>query len=116
MEIVDLSEEGTAELLSFTKELAREAGQMIRTAFKKPLNEDYGLKSATDPVTETDQAVEKMLFTAIRSRFPDHRFIGEESAAGAEWTDAPTWIIDPIDGTANCGYSVSVVSGPRCQS
>lgn len=33
------------------------------------------------------------------------RFIGEEAAAKAgkvpELTDAPTWIIDPIDGTTN---------------
>ncbi len=32
------------------------------------------------------------------------RFIGEESAAAGkrvEFTDAPTWIIDPIDGTTN---------------
>lgn len=32
------------------------------------------------------------------------RFIGEESTAGGkkiEYTDAPTWIIDPIDGTTN---------------
>ena len=36
-----------------------------------------------------------------RSHF---RFIGEESVAGGqkiEYTDAPTWIIDPIDGTTN---------------
>jgi len=33
-----------------------------------------------------------------------HRFIGEETTASGqkiELTDAPTWIIDPIDGTMN---------------
>lgn len=33
-----------------------------------------------------------------------NRFIGEETTAAgqkAELTDAPTWIIDPIDGTMN---------------
>ena len=38
-----------------------------------------------------------------------YRFIGEESvAAGApcELTDAPTWIIDPVDGTMNFVHSL----------
>lgn len=33
-----------------------------------------------------------------------HRFIGEESTAEGkkcELTDAPTWVIDPVDGTMN---------------
>lgn len=37
----------------------------------------------------------------IRSRYPDHRFIAEETAADNELTDAPTWLVDPIDGTTN---------------
>lgn len=61
-------------------------------------------KNTADLVTETDQNTEKLVMEAIKARFPDHQFIGEESwAAGkqAEITDAPTWIIDPIDGTTN---------------
>lgn len=44
------------------------------------------------------------MYSAIQAKYPDHKFIGEESwAAGqqADVTDAPTWIIDPIDGTTN---------------
>lgn len=40
----------------------------------------------------------------ITPSLPILRFIGEESVAGGakiEWTDSPTWIIDPIDGTTN---------------
>ena len=36
------------------------------------------------------------------------RFIGEESTAAGikcEFTDAPTWIIDPVDGTMNFVHS-----------
>lgn len=53
-------------------------------------------------VTETDQAVEKLVKERISSTFPQHKFIGEESYAGGdrpELTDDPTWIVDPIDGT-----------------
>lgn len=55
-------------------------------------------------VTETDQEVEEYLISTIKKNFPHHKFIGEESVAeGAkcELTDAPTWIIDPVDGTMN---------------
>lgn len=61
-------------------------------------------KNTADLVTETDQNTEKLVHEAIKARFPDHEFIGEESWAAGEQneiTDAPTWIIDPIDGTTN---------------
>lgn len=107
----DLSAAGTACLLSFAEELARRAGGMIRTAFHMPRT-TYDRKSATDPVTETDRAVETKIFGAIRKKFTQHALIGEESAAETEWTDAPTWIVDPIDGTANCTQaSVAVHAG-----
>lgn len=106
---MDLSRERTAEILFFAEDLARDAGSMIRTAFHAQRGE-YDRKSATDPVTETDRAVEKKLFGAIRDKFPDHAFIGEESAATAEWTSAPTWIVDPIDGTANCTSFVATLA------
>lgn len=41
----------------------------------------------------------------IRTRFPEHLFIGEEEAAAKgstpPLTDEPTWMIDPLDGTTN---------------
>lgn len=61
-----------------------------------------------DFVTETDQEVEKLLIDNLSKEFPDHLFIGEESVAnGAQcnFTDKPTWIIDPIDGTMNFVHS-----------
>ena len=66
------------------------------------------LKSnATDLVTETDKAVERLIVDGLKSKFPSHKFIGEEGIAelGTEVVDEfgndPTWIIDPIDGTMN---------------
>ena len=49
----------------------------------------------TDFVTETDQQVEKLLMDGISSKFPDHKFIGEEESSEGkkiELTNAPTWI------------------------
>lgn len=98
---VDLTKDGTAQLLEFAKRIAVEGGRIIKDAFDKPPTQTYGRKSATDPVTETDNAVEQYILGEIRARYPDHTFIGEESASAVEWTDAPTWITDPLDGTAN---------------
>ena len=66
------------------------------------------LKSnATDLVTETDKAVERLIVDGLKSKFPSHKFIGEEGTAELgtevvdEFSNDPTWIIDPIDGTMN---------------
>lgn len=75
---------------------------------------NYGEKAVVekssniDLLTETDQQVERLLMDGISGKYPDHRFIGEEeTSAGkqAELTDAPTWIIDPVDGTMNFVHS-----------
>ncbi|PKY48606.1 hypothetical protein RhiirA4_464248, partial [Rhizophagus irregularis] len=55
--------------------------------------------------TETDKIVEELIKSKLNSKFPDHKFVGEETAAAAGnhhgLTDEPTWIVDPIDGTTN---------------
>lgn len=46
--------------------------QMVLTAFQQ--QKDVQLKSSpADLVTETDQLVEKILISAIRGRYPEHR-------------------------------------------
>ncbi|XP_063070714.1 inositol monophosphatase 1-like [Engraulis encrasicolus] len=91
------------ECMNFGMAIAREAREVILEAFRN--KKDVMLKSSlADLVTETDQRVEKMLISSIRQKYPTHKFIGEESVAAGEkleLTDAPTWIIDPIDGTVN---------------
>jgi myo-inositol-1(or 4)-monophosphatase len=54
-------------------------------------------KSDKDLVTEADVAVENFIIESIKSRWPHHGILGEESGAhaGSEYC----WVIDPIDGT-----------------
>ncbi|XP_041847497.1 inositol monophosphatase 1-like [Melanotaenia boesemani] len=89
--------------LNFGISVAREAGKVVLAALQQ--QKEVDLKSSpADLVTETDQRVEKILISEIRKKFPQHRFIGEESVAAGErvqLTNSPTWIIDPIDGTVN---------------
>ena len=82
-------------------ELAKRAGLMMMETSGRNTNIETKL-SPVDLVTETDKAVEKLVFDELKKKFPDHRFIGEESFTGkVNLTDCPTWIIDPIDGTMN---------------
>lgn len=60
-----------------------------------------------DLVTEYDKKTEMFLINTLTEAFPDHKFIGEETMAKAKLTDAPTWVIDPIDGTTNFVHGVS---------
>ncbi|KAF8367298.1 ttx-7 [Pristionchus pacificus] len=92
--------------------LVKQAGRLVRDAFDQPSSAIQTKASNTDLVTETDQAVEKLLIKGLGDAFPDHKFIGEESVAGGakiEWTDSPTWIIDPIDGTTNFVHRIPMV-------
>lgn len=81
---------------------------------------DFELKScAIDLVTEVDKKVEDTLINGLSKKYPDHKFIGEESVAdGANCvlTDEPTWIIDPVDGTMNFvhGFPNSCISVGLC--
>ncbi|KAG9240731.1 myo-inositol-1-monophosphatase [Calycina marina] len=82
-------------------EVAHEAGRMMLSA--RPSNESSGTKKNTaDLVTETDRAVEAMVSTRLTSAYPTFSFIGEETyTPGLTLTAAPTFIVDPIDGTTN---------------
>ncbi|KAG7191174.1 hypothetical protein KM043_013970 [Ampulex compressa] len=83
--------------------LVKAAGSIIRE--KSYQHNKASTKSCdVDLVTEWDAMIEKMLMEGISSKFPDHKFIAEETTSSgkkAELTNAPTWIIDPIDGTMN---------------
>lgn len=57
-------------------------------------------------VTEADWAVEAQIRLRIARVFPEHNVLGEEegltaSGGGPPVEGAPTWVVDPIDGTNN---------------
>ncbi|KAJ8041960.1 Inositol monophosphatase 1 [Holothuria leucospilota] len=105
------SEHDVHEYMKTAEGLARVAGDLVRDAYKK----DKAVESkscAVDLVTETDKKVEEMLISSLHKKYPTHKFIGEETTASGEpcqWTDDPTWIIDPVDGTMNFVHSFPFV-------
>lgn len=55
--------------------------------------------SAVNVVTELDVRVETFLAAALRQRYPDIGFVGEET--GGNRSAERFWLVDPIDGTAH---------------
>ncbi|MBU0757745.1 MAG: inositol monophosphatase [Nanoarchaeota archaeon] len=81
--------------------LAEEAGKLQLRHFQDHV---VSYKSHKDLVTTADIAVEKFIKEKIVSRYPDHSIISEESDK-LEKHSRFTWVIDPIDGTANFAHN-----------
>lgn len=67
---------------------------------------DAALKADGTWATEADVEAERAIRAEIARAFPEHNVLGEEqglrAASGGEpRPGAPTWVIDPIDGTNN---------------
>ena len=66
-----MAEPNLQEIHDFLILVAKRAGQMITTA--RPTTTSSGSKkNSADLVTETDQAVEKMVSTTLREKYPDY--------------------------------------------
>ena len=98
------------EILEKTKKIVLESGTYIKEAFetREVINKTLEIKdnNCSDLVTEVDKKVEKTLKEKLKSLYPDFLFVGEETVAASGskktgLTDAPTWVIDPVDGTTN---------------
>ncbi|KAG5326504.1 VTC4 phosphatase, partial [Acromyrmex heyeri] len=67
-------------------------------------------KNEGDFVTNYNQQIEKLFIDSLSKEFPNHRIIAEETVFAMqkmpELTDAPTWFLDPIDGTINFMHSL----------
>ncbi|PIP38527.1 MAG: inositol monophosphatase [Desulfobacterales bacterium CG23_combo_of_CG06-09_8_20_14_all_51_8] len=74
------------------------SGRLTRIAKKGPI----------DLVTEADIASEKNIIAAIRSRFPDHDILAEESGLNRSTDATCQWIVDPLDGTTNFAHQIPV--------
>jgi len=90
-------------ILEVAVRVAKLAGEIISQAFHVSTKEFDSKENFRDLVTKTDKDVEKRVIEELRKEFPEHQFIGEESATTEKFafSDSPTWIIDPIDGTCN---------------
>jgi len=77
-------------------------------------------KQHNDFVTEVDQAAEQAIIEVLKTAYPDHAILAEESGASDNSPNDNVWIIDPIDGTTNFihgfpQYCVSIALQQRGQ-
>jgi myo-inositol-1(or 4)-monophosphatase len=100
-------------MLNFAIQTAHDAGRILAERFGRAI--EVSNKGDIDIVTEADLAAERFIIERIKSHYPRHAILAEESeAAGVhhegqgEWK----WIIDPLDGTTNYahGYPCFCVS------
>jgi myo-inositol-1(or 4)-monophosphatase len=101
------------EYLEFAMDLARAAGEVLN--YYASREKRVELKGRANLVTIADRESEALVVDRIRTAFPGHRILAEESGAieAAETDSAYRWVIDPLDGTTNYAhqypmYSVSI--------
>jgi histidinol phosphatase-like enzyme (inositol monophosphatase family) len=90
--------------LAFAREIALLGGRIALDHQRRRLQRRQ--KADGSWVTEADWKVEAQLRLRIARTFPNHNVLGEEegltAAGGGEPAPgAPTWVLDPIDGTNN---------------
>ena len=102
-------------MLNFAIQTARDAGAILLDRLGRALQ--VSNKGDIDLVTESDLASEKLIIERIKSHYPRHAILAEESGAtaGTELVSGTSdwkWIIDPLDGTTNYahGYPCFCVS------
>lgn len=100
---------------AFCRDLVASAGRLALGGFAHVGAAGYSMKGPQDFLTETDAAVERHIREAVAHAFPGDGFVGEETGGAAA---RETWVVDPIDGTANFSHgiphyciSVAFVSG-----
>lgn len=91
-------------MIEFAIETARAAGSILLEKFGRITS--VTKKGDIDLVTEADLASEAYIIERIRSHFPKHSILAEESGASADPGGDPglKWIIDPLDGTTNFAH------------
>lgn len=83
--------------------IVRRAGDIVREAHGFAVSEK-GTKE--NLVTTTDIEVEAFLKRELTSLVPGSAFVGEEGDEGTILEKGCTWIVDPIDGTANFSRNI----------
>ncbi len=83
---------------------ARKAGDLIVRSMNRLHQIEVRRKDKNDFVTEVDLRAEAEIINIIRSAYPDHGILAEESGRlerASDGQDEFVWIIDPLDGTTN---------------
>jgi myo-inositol-1(or 4)-monophosphatase len=100
-------------MLNTAVKAARRAGAIINRASLDLDLVKVSQKGHGEFVTEVDRAAEAAIVEVLKTAYPDHGILAEESgeslgAADAAGQQENLWIIDPIDGTTNFIHGMPV--------
>jgi myo-inositol-1(or 4)-monophosphatase len=86
-------------MLNIATRAARSAGRILLRYFERTDQLSVTSKSRNDFVSEVDRGAEAAIIQELRSKYPDHSILAEES--GEHQGSDFQWVIDPLDGTTN---------------
>ena len=91
-------------MINFAIETARDAGRILMEKFGRKI--EITMKGEINLVTEADLASEALIIERIKSYYPKHSILAEESGEAVVIGGDSTWkwIIDPLDGTTNFAH------------
>lgn len=98
------------DLLIDALDCARRAGAVVMSYFRSPAALDIRTKLGdADIVTAADRASETLIKDFIRTRYPSHSILSEESGEDRR-EGGYRWVIDPLDGTTNFSAGLPIWS------
>ncbi len=84
--------------LEVAEKAARKAGSVHLKHFRKDHKSER--KKDKSLLTQTDTESDEVIIEVLKNNFPEYNFLGEECGFVDNDSDL-TWMIDPLDGTAN---------------
>ena len=88
-------------MLNIAVKAARRAGSIINRAALEGGALEVKAKNKNDFVTQVDKAAEQASIGIIRTAYPEHSILAEESGNTPGARPEYLWVIDPLDGTTN---------------
>jgi len=95
---VTQSEASREELHDFVCDIARSAAELQLSRYERP--GEISEKKPKDLVTEVDYLCEELLISRIEESHPGDAILSEERG-GEVTSSGRSWLLDPVDGTAN---------------
>jgi myo-inositol-1(or 4)-monophosphatase len=88
-------------LLNVMIKAAQKAGRALRRDFGEIEHLQVSVKGPGNFVTAADRRAEEILCQELSAARPGYGFLGEEGGRREGTDNTHTWIVDPLDGTAN---------------
>jgi myo-inositol-1(or 4)-monophosphatase len=88
-------------LLNVMIKAAQKAGRALRRDFGEVEHLQVSLKGPGNFVSAADHRAEEILCAELSAARPGYGFLGEEGGRREGTDKTHTWIVDPLDGTAN---------------